>query len=70
MAFLEFKNIRVAGIAAGVPKTIVKNEGDAVQSKDYDAEAFVALTGVKERRLGTFTTSDLCYAAAERLISD
>ena len=70
MAFLKFENVRIAGLSAGVPKTILQNTGDAVQSKDYDAEAFVKLTGVKERRVGDYCTSDLCYAAAERLISD
>ena len=71
MAFLELRNVRVAGVSAGVPKNIVKNEGDAVQSKDYDSEAFVEMTGVKERRVSnTLTTSDLCYGAAEKLISD
>lgn len=71
MAFLEFKNVRIAGISAGVPKNIIKNEGDAVQSKDYAAAAFVELTGVKERRISdTLTTSDLCYGAAEQLIKD
>lgn len=68
MAFLDFKNIRIAGFSAGVPKCIVKN--DKVSSKDYDAVDFVATTGVQERRLGDFTTSDLCYEAAERLLTD
>lgn len=70
MAFLEFKNVRIAGIATGVPKNIVSNVGDTVQSKDYSAEEFVALTGVKERRIGELTTADLSYYAAEQLISD
>lgn len=68
MAFLEFKNIRIAGISAGVPKYVAKN--DVLSSKDYDAADFVATTGVKERRLGNFTTSDLCYEATERLLQD
>lgn len=74
MAFLEFKNVRIAGIAAGVPKNVSSNlhpsEGDVV-SNDYSPEAFVEATGVLERRTSSvLTTSDLCYAAAERLISD
>ena len=74
MAFFEYKNIKIAGIAAGVPKNISSNlypsEGDVV-SKDYTPEAFVELTGVMERRTSrVLTTSDLCYAAAEKLISD
>lgn len=68
MAFLEFKNMRIAGFSAGVPKYVAKN--DVVSSKDYDAADFVATTGVKERRLGNFTTSDLCYEAAEHLLQD
>ena len=74
MAFLEFKNVRIAGIAAGVPKNIASNlhplEDDAISS-DYSPEDFVKTTGVKERRYSnTLTTSDLCYAAAEKLIAD
>ena len=74
MAFLEFKNVRIAGIAAGVPENVVSNytlkPGEDISS-DYTAEAFVETTGVKERRCSeTLTTSDLCFAAAEKLISE
>lgn len=74
MAFLEFKNVRIAGIAAGVPKNVSSNlhpsEEDVVSS-DYSPEAFVEATGVLERRTSrVLTTSDLCYAAAEQLITD
>ena len=74
MAFLEFKNVRIAGIAAGVPENVVSNytlkSGEDI-SADYTPEAFVETTGVKERRCSeTLTTSDLCFAAAEKLISD
>lgn len=74
MAFLEFKNVRIAGIAAGVPKNVVSNfslkSGEEISS-DYTPEAFIETTGVKERRCSdTLCTSDLCYAAAEKLIRD
>ena len=74
MAFLEIKNVRIAGIAAGVPKFVASNlhplEDDGV-SREYSPKAFVEATGVLERRLSdTLTTSDLCYEAAEKLISD
>ena len=74
MAFLEFKNVRIAGISAGVPKQIFSNlhpdESDSI-SKEYTPEAFVQTTGVKERRVSdTLTTSDLCYVAAEKLIEE
>ena len=68
--FFEFKNLKIAGIAAGVPKNVVRSE-DINLSADYDANAFIETTGIKERRYSNdFTTSDLCYAAAERLIAD
>lgn len=74
MAFLELKNVRIAGIAAGVPKFVASNlhpfEGDGI-STEYSPEAFVETTGVMERRISdNLTTSDLCYKAAEKLIVD
>ena len=70
MAFLEFKDVRIAGMSAGVPKKVIRNLELKNLSKDYDAAAFVESTGVKERRVDNFTTSDLCLAAAEQLIKD
>lgn len=75
MAFLEINNIRIAGIAAGVPKSIVNNYELSVEkgeiSSDYSAEMFVKQTGIEERRYSPqLCTSDLCYAAAEQLIND
>ena len=75
MAFCEFKNVRIAGVAAGVPKNIVSNldlkSGDGSISSDYSPEAFVELTGVRERRISdVLTTSDLGFAAATRLVAD
>lgn len=74
MAFLEFKNVRIAGISAGIPKFVASNlhpsENDGI-STDYSPEAFVEATGVLERHVSdVLTTSDLCFAAAERLIED
>ena len=70
MAFFEFRNVRVAGFSAGVPANIVSNLGGGV-SQDYDNEDFIKTTGILERRFDErFTSSDLCYDAAERLISD
>ena len=74
MAFLEFKNVRIAGIAAGVPENVISNytlkSGEDI-SADYTPEAFVETTGVKERRSSeVLTSSDLCFAAAEKLISE
>lgn len=74
MAFCEFKNVRIAGIAAGVPKNIVSilnGDSNVVLAEGTSAEDFVETTGVKERRISpNLTTSDLCCAAAEQLIAD
>lgn len=74
MAFLEFQNVRIAGISAGVPKNVSSNlhpSKDDNFSSDYSPESFVEATGVKERRTShVLTTSDLAYEAAEKLIAD
>ena len=69
MAFLEVKNVRIAGFSAGVPKNIRDNS--KAEFTDYTAEDFIRETGVREARISaTLCTSDLCYAATEKLISD
>ena len=70
MAFLEVKNIKVAGMAAGVPQKVVCNLDIENVSQDYDAAAFVEVTGVKERRIDELTVSDLAAPAIEKLIAD
>ena len=70
MAFLEIRNVRIAGMSAGVPKKVVSNLDIDNISKDYDAAAFVEVTGVKERRLDELTVSDLAVPAADQLIID
>lgn len=72
MAFIEIKNVRVAGLSAGVPKKIIDNLKDSNGfSSEYDNKDFIETTGVKQRRIDTtLTTSDLCFKAAESLLSD
>ena len=74
MAFLEFKNVRIAGMSAGVPKNIASNlhpTADDNFSSDYEPADFVKTTGVEERRVSKkLCTSDLCYAAADQLLND
>ena len=68
MAFLEFKNVRIAGMSAGVPQNVASNlhpSKDDKVSSDYSPEDFVKTTGVMERRVSfDLTASDFCYAAA------
>lgn len=73
MAFLEIKNVRIAGVSAGVPARTLSNldKSNEAFSQNYDNEDFVKTTGVIERRTSkTLTTSDLCYEAAAKLIED
>ena len=72
MAFLKIDNVRICGFSACVPKTIVSNEiTSRADELAYGSEDFVKTTGVRERRIDNrFASSDLCYEAAEKLISD
>lgn len=70
MAFLEFKNVRIAGISAGVPKHVVNNLEIKTLSSDYDNSRYVEVTGVRERRIDNLTVSDLGIPAAQQLLSD
>lgn len=70
MAFLNYKNILVSGISVGVPKNKICNLDIQDISTDYDATSFVEVTGVKERRIGELTVSDLAVPAANRLLEE
>ena len=74
MAFLEFDNVRIAGMSAGVPVQVVDNlnlHQDEAHPDGYDPKVFVKESGVRTRRFSaTLCTSDLCCEAAEKLIAD
>lgn len=71
MSYLHIKNVKMVGLSACVPETIVKNTNLVVKSINYDADSFVKSTGVGQRHMSEqLTTSDLCYKAANRLITD
>src|SRR4051812_48598790 len=72
MALVSFENVGISGIAAAVPaNTIVNYE----YTKYFDKESvkdIVDKIGIKERRFAEsgICSSDLCFAAAEKLIAD
>lgn len=71
MAFLEFKNVKIAGLSAGVPQKIARIDENSIDGAKYTAEDYSESVGVFQRRVSdTLTTGDLCYWAAERLIAD
>lgn len=72
MAFLKFKGIGISAMAGAVPKHIIKNlEYTEFFPKDQVKEV-VEKVGVYERRFADAATcsSDLCFAAAQKLIID
>lgn len=71
MAFLEFKNVKITGLSAGVPKKVAKIDENSISGAKYTAEDYSESVGIYQRRVSdTLTTGDLCYWAAERLIAD
>lgn len=72
MGLLTFTNVGITGITAAVPKSVINNlEYDLYFTKE-EIVSVVDKIGVKERRFADEKTcsSDLCFAAAERLISE
>lgn len=70
MAFLDLKHVTIRGIAACVPKESEFNKDIYSQWGDY--EQFLLTTGIEQRRKASdlVCSSDLCIAAAEKLIAD
>jgi 3-oxoacyl-[acyl-carrier-protein] synthase-3 len=71
MAFLDIKNVRIAGISACVPKKVVDNMDYELLS-DQEKKKYIETTGVRYRHCveDNICTSDLCYEAAEKVIDD
>jgi len=72
MANLSFKNTGITGLAAAVPKNTIDNYNYTAFFAKEDVKDIVDKVGIKERRFAPpgMCASDLCFAAAEQLISD
>lgn len=72
MADLQFKNINIAGLAGAVPKNKINNREYTGHFSSSIVNDIVDKTGIEERRFAPegMTASDLCFAAAEKLILD
>lgn len=71
MGLLTFDGVGISGLAAAVPRQVINNyEHDLYFNKEEIREV-VDKIGVKERRFSDDKTcsSDLCFAAAEKLIA-
>ena len=72
MANLTFNNIGVSALTAAVPANTIINEEYTEHFDKQAASEIVEKTGIKERRFapGGMCSSDLCYAAAEKLFAE
>ena len=72
MAFLKFKGIGISAMAGAVPKHIIKNLEYTEFFPEEQVKEVVEKVGVYERRFADAATcsSDLCFAAAQKLIID
>lgn len=72
MALLKFNNIGISGISAAVPKHVIDNYAYTEYFEKEEVKAIVDKIGIKERRFADAATcsSDLCFAAANKLIED
>ena len=72
MALLRFKEVGITAMAGAVPKTVIDNYNYTQYFPKDQVKEVVDKIGIYERRFADKSTcsSDLCYAAAERLFQD
>lgn len=72
MGLLQFDGIGISGLAAAVPRLVINNFEPNLYFDEDEVKEVVEKIGVKERRFvdQNMCSSDLCFAAAEKLISE
>lgn len=71
MALLTAKNVRIAGVSTAVPSQVEEVRSLTRLFTAEEAEKFIVSTGVVSRHVSQkLLSSDLCVAAAEKMISD
>ena len=72
MAFLQYDGVGITAMSAAVPKRIVVNREYTEVFSKAEADEIVDKTGIELRRFADENTcsSDLCLAAAEKVIAD
>lgn len=72
MAFLQYEGVGITAMSAAVPKRIIVNREYTEVFTKEEANEIVNKTGIEQRRFADENTcsSDLCFAAAEKLIAD
>ena len=72
MAFMKFNGVGVTALAASVPHTVIDNYKYTEYFPADQVKEVVDKVGIYQRRFADSATcsSDLCFAAAEKLIED
>jgi 3-oxoacyl-[acyl-carrier-protein] synthase III len=72
MAIVRVEGVRLAGLASSVPDFVRTVDDDVLQFKSEDARKISKSIGVTSRRIAPegVCASDLCVAAAERLLDE
>ena len=72
MAFLQYEGVGITAMSAAVPKRVIVNREYTEVFTKEEANEIVDKTGIEQRRFADANTcsSDLCLAAAEKLIAD
>ena len=72
MAYLSYKGVGISAMAAAVPRTVINNYEYTQFFPKEEVKDVVDKIGVFERRFTDADTcsSDLCFAAAEKLIAE
>lgn len=72
MAYLKYKGVGITAMSAAVPKKVINNYEYTEHFPADEVKEVVDKIGVYERRFtdSKTTSSDLCYAAAEKLFED
>lgn len=72
MANLKIEHVSIKGVAACVPSKIVENSESQLFDDNKELLQYIESTGVQRRRVAddNTCTSDLCFTAAEKLLTD
>jgi len=72
MALLTFSGVGISALSAAIPRTVIKNYEYTEHFPADEVKEVVDKIGIVERRFadGNTCSSDLCFAAAEKLIAD
>lgn len=72
MATFKIENVRIAGVSACVPEKKLENKDSQLFESEEEKLKYIETVGVDTRHVTDEKTcsSDLCHAAAERLLND